>query len=261
MDGLLAGQVAVVTGGSSGNGRAICRRFAEHGADVVVADVRETPREGGVPTAELLAEETDAAARFVECDVSDPDAFDPAMEHACELGGLDVMVNNAGIVRSERFFDVTPAELDAMFDVNVNGVFFGCQAAARAMIEDGAADTSKSIINVSSLAAIEGYFDQPSYCASKGAVRSLTSALADRLGREGIRVNALHPGVIDTAMTTEDVELVGTDAGETYEQSIPAGRFGVPEDVAGATLFLASELASYVTGESLLVDGGIANTG
>ncbi len=260
MSDVLSGQTAVVTGGASGNGRAICREFATAGADaVIVADVRETPRTGGTPTHELVADETDARAEFVDCDVSEPSDLESAVDLAREFGGIDVMVNNAGIFRVEEFLDVSEAEFDRLMDVNVKGVFFGCQAAARAMVENGGG----AIINMSSMGGIRGATNYATYCTSKGGVRLLTYALADELGPKGIRVNAVHPGIVETAMTTEDVPqpLVGSEAGEQYKSQIPSRRFGQPEDVADACVFLASDRADYVNGESLVVDGGLTNTG
>ena len=143
-------------------------------------------------------------------------------------------------------------------DVNVRGVFFGTQYAARRMIEDG---RGGSVINLSSVAGLEGSANYVTYCTSKGAVRLLTYATAAELGPEGVRVNAIHPGLIETTMTTDDVPIVGTDAGEAFVDRIPSRRFGTPEDVADAALYLASDLADYVNGESLIVDGGMHNTG
>ncbi|MEF8791601.1 MAG: SDR family oxidoreductase [Haloarculaceae archaeon] len=257
MDELLADRTAVVTGGASGNGRAISVAFAEAGADVVVADLREEPREGGTPTHDLV-EEAGSGAAFVECDVTDLDSLEAAVDAADEFGGVDVMVNNAGIFRSETFLEVTPEEYEGLMDVNVRGVFFGTQYAARKMIEEG---RGGSVINLSSVAGLEGSANYVTYCTSKGAVRLLTYATAAELGPEGVRVNAIHPGLIETSMTTDDVPIVGTEAGESFLEQIPSRRFGTPEDVADAALYLASDLADYVNGESLVVDGGMHNTG
>lgn len=144
MSRLLEGQTAVVTGGASGFGRAISRTYARNGADVVVADVRETPREGGTPTHELIREETDRTAHHVECDVTDPEDLEVAVTAAGELGGIDVMVNNADIFRGEAFLDVREEDLQQFLDVNVTGVFFGAQVAAERMI----ASDGGSIIRV-----------------------------------------------------------------------------------------------------------------
>ena len=257
MSELLSDKTAVITGAMSGNGRAIARRFAEHGADIVVADIREQPREASVPTHELIESETDARATYVHCDVTDRDDLETAMDAADEFGGVDVMVNNAGIFRAEEFLSVSEAEFDQLMDINVKGVFFGTQIAGERMVEgDGG-----SIINLSSVAGLEGTAEYVSYCTSKGAVRLMTYSTADALGSNGIRVNAIHPGVIETAMTTEDVPIVGTEEGEAFLESIPSRRFGQPGDVADAALFLASDLSSYVNGESLVLDGGMTNSG
>lgn len=255
-DDLLNGKVAVVTGGSSGNGRAIAQAFAGQGAAaVVVADVREEPREGGQPTHELVEGEDGARGKFVSCDVSKVADLEKAVEAAEEFGGVDVMVNNAGIFRSQNFLEVTEDEFDRMMTINVKGVYFGSQAAARRMVEKGGG----SIINLSSVAGLVGAGEQSVYSTTKGAVRLMTYSLAGALGPQGVRVNAIHPGIIQTKMTTEDVPIVDTEAGESVLQTIPLGRYGHPEDVADAAVYLASGLASYVNGESLIVDGGMTD--
>jgi len=143
-------------------------------------------------------------------------------------------------------------------DVNLSGVFHGSKAAAIEMIEQG---DGGSIINMSSVAGMQGYGGITSYSTSKGGVRLFTYALASELGPpDGLRVNVVHPGVIETAMTTEDSPTVGTEEGEQLKQTIPLRRFGKPEDVAGVCGFLASDLASYVTAESIVVDGGDLNS-
>jgi NAD(P)-dependent dehydrogenase (short-subunit alcohol dehydrogenase family) len=257
MEDLLADRTAVVTGGASGNGRAICLAFAEEGADVVVADLREDPREGGTPTHERL-EEAGTGATFVECDVTDLATLEAAVDAAEAFGGVDVMVNNAGVFRSESFLDVTPEEYGELMDVNVRGTFFGTQYAARRMIEAG---RGGAVVNLSSVAGIRGSAPYVTYCTSKGTIRLLTYATAAALGPEGVRVNAIHPGVIETAMTTEDVPIVDGEGGERLERTIASRRFGKPEDVADAAVYLASDRSGYVNGESLVVDGGMTNTG
>ncbi|EMA34757.1 3-ketoacyl-(acyl-carrier-protein) reductase [Halobiforma lacisalsi AJ5] len=253
---MLTDDVAVVTGGSSGNGRAIARRFAAEGADVVIADLQEEPREGGTPTHELIPEETDAEATFVECDVSNVADLEAAVEAAEEFGGVTVMVNNAGIFHGEEFLEVDEEAFDRMMDINVKGVYFGAQAAAKRMVEgEGGA-----IINLSSVAGLEGSGEFVTYCGTKGAVRLLTYSMAAKLGPDGVRVNAIHPGLIETKMTTEDYAIIGTEAEDQFLEAIPSRRAGQPEDVADAALYLASDLAGYVNGESLVVDGGMTNT-
>jgi NAD(P)-dependent dehydrogenase (short-subunit alcohol dehydrogenase family) len=253
----LEGEVAVVTGAASGIGREIALRFAREGASVVCADVRAEPREGGTPTHERVASETDSEATFVRCDVTEEADVEAAMDAAENLGGVSILVNNAGLFRRESFLDVTREEFDRLLEVNVTGAFFVAQAAAQRMVD---ADREGAIVNLSSIAGIRGTAGYASYCASKGAVRSLTYALADELGPEGIRVNAIHPGVVETSMTTEDFPIVGSESGDAYRESIPLQKWGQPDDIAEAALYLASDRAGYVNGESLVVDGGATNT-
>ncbi|WP_336036763.1 SDR family oxidoreductase [Halobacterium yunchengense] len=258
MSGLLTDEAAVVTGGSSGIGRAVAVRFAEEGADVVVADLKAESRDPDedATTVEVVESETDRSATFVECDVSDLEDLEAAVDAADEYGGVSVMVNNAGVFRGEEFTEVTEAEFQQLMDVNVKGTYFGAQAAAKRMLDgDGG-----SIVNLSSVAGLEGSAGFATYCASKGAVRLLTYSLAAELGPEGVRVNAIHPGIIETSMTTDDVPIVGGEMGDDYLEDVPSRRWGDPGDIADAAVFLASDMGDYVNGESLVVDGGMTNT-
>ncbi|WP_135303930.1 SDR family oxidoreductase [Haloarcula amylovorans] len=241
----LADRTALITGAASGIGRAIAIRFAEEGANVVVADVREEPREGGRPTHEVVTD-----AEFVETDVSDVEAMHDAVEETVSaFGGLDVLVNNAGIFPGSHPIEaVEEAEYDRVMDVNLKSAYFGCKFAADQMREQGGGG---AIVNISSIAGLVGYDDAASYCASKGAVANLSRELALELGPDDIRVNAINPGVIETAMTTQDTSAAGA-----MDEQIPLHRDGQPADIAGAALFLASDDAAYVTGHNLVVDGG-----
>jgi NAD(P)-dependent dehydrogenase (short-subunit alcohol dehydrogenase family) len=252
MGKLLEGKVAVVTGGASGIGRAVSLRFASEGARVVVADVRRDPREGGTAT-DLVIQQLGIESRFVGCDVTKAADVETVMTAAEELGGVDVLVNNAGIFRSQNFLDVTKTDYDLMMDVNVKAVFFASQAAARRMVGKG----SGGIINISSVAGLQGQATRSLYCMSKGAVRLLTYALAQELGPKGIRVNVLHPGLVDTTMTTIDVQVIGFEEGDATIAKVPLGRVAQPEDIANGALYLASDLSAYVNGASLVVDGGL----
>jgi NAD(P)-dependent dehydrogenase (short-subunit alcohol dehydrogenase family) len=251
----LTGEIAVVTGGASGIGREICLQFAEAGADVVVADLRTEPRTGGTPTHERITEETDADATFVDCDVTEQADRETVAETAAEMGGADILVNNAGIFRGEEFTEVTEAEFDQLMDVNVKSVYFLSQALIDQLLDDGG-----RIINLSSVAGLEGSGDFISYCTSKGAVRLMTYSLADKYGPEGVRVNAIHPGIIETSMVTEDVPIIGGESEDAFLQTVPLREFGHPEDIADAALYLASDRSEYVNGESLVVDGGSTHT-
>jgi NAD(P)-dependent dehydrogenase (short-subunit alcohol dehydrogenase family) len=248
MTGRLDGKVAIVTGASSGNGRAIALRFAEEGASVTVADVREDPRLGGVPTHERIEAEG-GDARFVETDVSSVEALRDAVDETVDaFGGLDVMVNNAGVERQLPIGEVSEEDYGWLMDINLKGVYFGCQVAIEAM---RAQEGGGSIVNMSSIGGIRGLENSSLYCTSKGGVTNLTRELAVEQGEHGIRVNALNPGFIETAMTMED----GETADGILEQT-PLGRPGQPAEVAEAALFLASDESSFVTGHNLVMDGG-----
>jgi NAD(P)-dependent dehydrogenase (short-subunit alcohol dehydrogenase family) len=254
---LLDGKTAVVTGGASGIGRGISQRLAEEGADVVVADVREEPRLDGSPTHEWIEEETDASAAYCYCDVTEVDDIVDAIETAEEFGEFDTMVNNAGVTGPmgpfyESSFD---AYHDAL-DVLLHGVYRGSKLAATKMLDEG---TEGSIVNLSSAAGIEGYGGLAPYSAAKGGVRLLTYAMADDLGPD-IRVNAVHPGLTETAMASEDAGMVGTEIEDEILADTPLSRLADPREIADAVVYLASDMASYVTGTSILVDGGLTNT-
>lgn len=255
MAGLLDGKTAVVTGGSSGIGRAIATTFAENGSDVVIADVREEPRGDGLPTAKAIEAETAAAAIFVNCDVTQKSDLEEVVAAADDFGGVDIMVNNAGIFQAKDVFKLTERDYERLMDVNVKGTFFGSQVAAERM----RGDDGGVILNLSSTSGFGGRGGWVTYCTAKAAIRNMTFALADAFGPYNIRVNAIVPGLIETAMYDKDVPRSEDENEETLD-AIPSGRPGQPEDVAKVAVMLASDFADYVNAETILVDGGLFNT-
>ena len=248
----LSGKTAIVTGGSSGNGRAICIGLARAGAKVLVADQTEVPREGGLPTTEIINSKIPDAAKFFLCDVSRVDDLEKMFIAAEDLGEVDILVNNAGILKKQPLLEATEDVYQKMMDVNVKSVLFASQAAARVMIPRG----KGSIINIGSIAGMRGTGGFVHYNATKGAVRLLSYALADELGPHGIRVNVVAPGIMNTQMNVVDDQVIGTELGESYLPMIPARRWGTAGDVADMCIFLASDMSTYVSGASHVVDGG-----
>lgn len=243
---LLKGKTAVVTGGSRGIGLAIVKRFLEEGANVALCGSREETAQKAVDA--ILAENPEAPVMGIWPNVSDEAALEAAFHEVKDhFGGLDIVCNNAGISQSQPLDEYQPNDLDGIVDINIKGVFNGCQAAARVLEAGGV------IINTSSMVAKMGQPSGVAYPMSKFAVNGLTISLARELGSAGIRVNAVAPGVTATDMVASLPEEVIAP----IEAGIPLKRVGQPEDVANAFVFLASDLASYVTGEVLAVDGGM----
>ena len=243
----MTGKTAVVTGGSRGIGKAICLELARQGANVVFSYAGNT----------AAAEETLAAlkelgveARAVQGDVAAPAAVKNLIDTAVkELGGLHILVNNAGITRDNLAMMLKEEDFDAVIATNLKGAFLCMKAAARPMMKA----KFGRIINLSSVVALRGNPGQINYCASKAGVIGMTKSLARELGGRGITVNAVAPGYIETDMTAALPEA----AREAMLASIPTGRAGKPEDVAAAVAFLASDEAAYITGQVLSVDGGM----
>lgn len=244
-DGRLSGKVALVTGSGRGIGAAIARKFASHGARVVIADIHE---ENGRRVAGELGE----AAVFQLLDVRDDKAWAEAVKAAtARFGGLHILVNNAGTGHVSAIEDEDPAAHRALVDLNLTGVWLGIRAATPVMAAQGGG----SIINISSIDGLAGMPHLATYVSTKFAVTGMTKSLAMELGERGIRVNSIHPGIIQT-------ELVKGVTGPSLERLMnainrqPLKRMGKPEDIANAALFLASDESSYCTGSSLVVDGG-----
>jgi len=244
----LADKVAIITGGSSGIGREIARRFSEEGARLVIADIRREDRKGAGTIDDEIVEKGGEAI-FHQTDVTSLDDLDSAIDAAVsEFGKLDIMVNNAGVFKMEPITDITEAEFDKFMAINVKGVYFGAKKAAQQMLKQ---NSGGSIINLSSVAGIVGTPNATLYCATKGAITNFTRALAAELGRNNIRVNAICPGVIATAMTEIDEPVVGK-----FAAAVPMGRDGQPSEIAECAVFLASDESSFITGHNLVADGG-----
>ncbi|HWK24023.1 MAG TPA: SDR family oxidoreductase [Ureibacillus sp.] len=247
----LHGKTAIITGAGAGMGRAASIRFAKEGANVVVADLNETAAN---ETVALIKSENGSAVVFT-CNVMKKDQVNELVQYAKNtFGSVDILVNNAGLgqnpINSE---DASEEELDRLIGVNLKGVYFGCQAAIPYMKEKKAG----VIINTASISAERPRKGNAMYIATKGAVMTLTKALAMELAPEGIRVVGVNPVAVDTNVLKE---LIGSDDYETSRDqittSIPIGRLATPEDIANAMLFLASDEASMVTGSFINVDGG-----
>ncbi len=246
MQGLLIGKTCVVTGGSKGIGRAMVELFAREGGRVFYLSRSEAED----PEALAAAAGQGGSVTWKKCDVAVEAEVEAALEAVvAEAGGLDVVVNNAGVTRDGLVFRMSLEDWETVLRTNLTSAFLVSRTAARHMIKR----RSGSIINVSSVVGIMGNGGQTNYAASKAGLLGFTKSLAREVASRGVRVNALAPGFIETSMT----DKIPAEAKEKLKATIPLGRNGAPEEVAKAALFLASELSSYVTGEVLKVDGGM----
>lgn len=239
--------VVFITGASRGIGRAVAERFASEGASLALVS-NDAPELEQVCAA-LSADGTPAVA--LAADVSDPDQVDRAVQAAIDrFGRIDVLVNNAGIAWEEPFLDITSENWKKIIDVNLNGMFWVAQRVAKEMVKQGGG----AIVNMASTNGLVGEARYAHYNASKGGVVLLTKTMAIELGPMNIRVNAVCPGYIQTPMSEaiDDPAFVA----EYVRHKIPLGRVGLPRDVAGVFAFLASEDAAFITGETIVVDGG-----
>jgi 3-oxoacyl-[acyl-carrier protein] reductase len=234
----LEGKTALVTGASRGIGRAIAAELANAGATVVIC------YQSAKDEAEEVAGEI--GCRALQADVSDPD---DAKRLVDEAGDVDVLVNNAGITRDGLLVRMPDEDWRAVLDTNLGGTFNTCRAASRGMMKR----RSGAIVNVSSISGVRGNPGQTNYSAAKAGIIGFTKALARELGSRGVRANVVAPGYISTRLTNE----LPDELKESMLAATPLGRFGDPEDVAGVVRFLCSDEASFITGEVLLIDGGL----
>ena len=234
----LEGKTALVTGGSRGIGRAIALELGRAGADVVVGYRAEADE------AEAVASEL--GGRAVQADVSDPEQAKALVD---EAGEVDVLVNNAGTTRDGVVARMLDDDWRTVLETNLSSTFYTCRAAARGMMKR----RGGAIVNVSSIVGVHGNWGQTNYAASKAGIIGFTKSLARELGSRGVRANVIAPGYVKTALT----DAIPEDARETMLANTPLGRLGDPENVAAAVRFLVSDEASFITGEVLLVDGGL----
>lgn len=239
----LSGRVCIVTGGAQGIGEACIRRFAREGAKVVIADINDS--RGAALATEL-------GGLYVHCDVGDKAQVDALVAKTLAAhGGIDVLVNNAGIFKAADFLEVTEADFDAVLRINLKGSFLVGQAVARVMAGAG----KGSIVNMSSVNAVLTIPTISSYNVSKGGVNQLTRVMALSLADKGVRVNAVAPGTIATELAYKAV-LTSEEAKVKILTRTPMKRLGEPSEVADAVAYLASDAASYITGEIVVIDGG-----
>ena len=244
----LTGKTVLITGASQGIGAQIAKTFHEAGATVVLnhPDFGPTGSDAEVIAAELNGLRP-GSAYVIAADVSQADQVAAMMgEIGVRLGGLDYLINNAAIIRDRTISKMTLEEWDAVLDVNLSGVFYCCKHALDVMRDGGA------IVSFGSIAAIQGFFGQANYAAAKAGVQAMMRVLSREAARRGIRVNAIAPGVIETSMAA----TIPASVREEMMKNIPLARFGTTEEVASVVLFLCSPLASYVTGQTIEINGG-----
>jgi 3-oxoacyl-[acyl-carrier protein] reductase len=234
----LDGKTALVTGASRGIGRAIATELAEAGASVVLG------YRSGADEAAALADEL--GARAVQADVSSPE---DAKRLVDEAGDVDILVNNAGLTRDGVLARMSDDDWRAVIETNLSSVFYTCRAVTRGMMKR----RGGAIVNISSIVGVHGNWGQSNYAASKAGIIGFTKSLAQELGSRGVRANVVAPGYIQTQLT----DVIPEEAREKMLGLTPLGRLGEPQDVAGAVRFLCSDAASFITGEVLLVDGGL----
>jgi meso-butanediol dehydrogenase / (S,S)-butanediol dehydrogenase / diacetyl reductase len=248
----LAGQVAIVTGGASGQGRATSILFAREGAQVVVGDINGN---GAEETARLITRQEEGRAAAVKADVSKADEVRNLVDTALSrYGRLDMLINNAGATLWKGIEDTSEEEWDRILDINLKGVFLGCKFAIPAMRRSGGG----SIVNIASGAGLIGLPQHFAYCAAKAGVIHLTKSLALDHGRDNIRINCICPGAVLTPMLGEAIDLNDPAQRERTAKQSALGRIAEPEEIARVSLFLCTKDASFITGAAVPVDGGSA---
>jgi 3-oxoacyl-[acyl-carrier protein] reductase len=244
----LQNKVALITGASQGIGAEMARVFHAAGAKVILnhPGTKDTAADAQKLRNELR-EERRGDTEIIRGDVSDASQVQAMMEAAeAACGGIDFLINNAGILRDRTIAKMSLEEWQSVIDVNLTGVFHCCKYGLEVMRDGGA------IVNLSSIAAIMGFYGQTNYAAAKGGVASMTKVLSRECGRRNIRVNAIAPGVIETAMAQQ----IPQNVRDEMLKNVPLGRFGEPREIANTALFLCSDLASYITGQIIEVNGG-----
>ena len=242
----LSGKTALITGAGQGIGRATARTLHAAGANTVI-NYFEDPEGANRGLAEEVVAELGDRALAVAADVRRVDELSKMVETAVQtFGTLDILVNNAGILRDRSFKKMSEAEWQDVMDTNLTGVFNACKAAV------GSLEPGGSIVNIASLSAVTGFFGQANYASAKAGVMTLTKVLSKELARSRIRVNAVAPGVVDTEMG----QSIPEENRKVMLANVPLGRFAEPEEIGDVVLFLCSDLASYVTGQTLHVNGG-----
>jgi 3-oxoacyl-[acyl-carrier protein] reductase len=244
---LLKGKKALITGGSRGIGKSIVEKFLQEGADVWFVSTKESPYMAEI---EKVAAESGTKVFWKPCNVADSEEVSAVVKEVLEeSGGIDTLINNAGITRDGLIFRMSIDNWMDVLNVNLTSAFSFAKSIARPMLKQ----RQGSIINISSVVGVIGNGGQSNYAASKAGLLGLTKSLARELASRSVRVNAIAPGYIETKMTEE----LSDEVQEELKSRIPMGRIGKPEEIANAAVFLASDYSSYITGQTLVVDGGM----
>lgn len=243
----LKGKVAVITGSARGIGRAVAEKLAQAGANIVITDILA---EIGEKTAKEISEKYGVESIFVPGNVvSNESMAELAAKTLEKFGKIDILVNNAGITRDTLFMRMKEEDFDLVMNINLKGTYNCTQAFFKTMVKQ----RFGSIINMASVVGLMGNAGQVNYSASKAGMIGMTKSLAKEVGKRGVRVNAVAPGYVQSEMT----DVLSEDVKKEFAKNIPMGEMGTPEDIANAVLFLSSDLSSYITGQTISVNGGM----